>query len=83
MGTYDTIGGTPRHDPAFDQDNTTELQEQVLLLLEAAGIPTKTNDKIIDLIAEAESELADQALTNFADETFRDAQTAERAENGL
>jgi len=20
MGTYDTIGGTPRHDPTFDED---------------------------------------------------------------
>ncbi len=20
MGTYDTVGGTPRHDPAFDDD---------------------------------------------------------------
>lgn len=20
MGTYDTVGGTPRHDPAFDQE---------------------------------------------------------------
>ena len=25
MGTYDTIGGTPRHDPMFDQDMPCEV----------------------------------------------------------
>ena len=27
MGTYDTIGGTPRHDPAFDHDPPTVCLE--------------------------------------------------------
>ena len=27
MGTYDTIGGTPRHDPAFDCDPPTVCLE--------------------------------------------------------
>jgi len=25
MGTYDTIGGTPQHDPAFDEDWLCEV----------------------------------------------------------
>lgn len=42
--------GTP-----FDQDDgISGLQEKVLELLEAAGIPTEVNDKIIKLISEAE-----------------------------
>ncbi len=27
MGTYDTIGGTPRHNPAFDEDEFGECLE--------------------------------------------------------
>lgn len=61
MGTYDTIGGTPRHDPAADVDNTTELQELVLSLLEGAGVPTPINDEIIELIYRWERSLPDDA----------------------
>ena len=57
MGTYDTRGGTPRHDPAADADGVTTLQGSVLELLEVAGIPTATNDKIMALIEAAEKNL--------------------------
>lgn len=45
----------------FDQDDgVTKLQEDVLGLLEDAGIPTAVNDKIMKLIAEAERQLDEQ-----------------------
>jgi len=62
MGTYDTRGGTPRHDPAADCDAMTVLQEKLLELLEDAGIPTETNDRIIKLIEAAEWDLHYAAL---------------------
>jgi len=58
MGTYDTRGGHPLHDPMFDYDPVTKLQEDVLELLEAAGIPEAINDKIIGLIMDGEHQLA-------------------------
>ncbi|HJV96657.1 MAG TPA: hypothetical protein VJ608_11500 [Albitalea sp.] len=37
MGTFDTRGGTPRHDPAFDEDDgITAMEEDVLAALEEA-----------------------------------------------
>lgn len=58
MGTFDTIGGTPRHDPSADHDPITPLQENVLRLLEAADIPTDVNDRIMELVAEGERRIA-------------------------
>lgn len=57
MGTYDTRGGHPLHDPMFDYDPVTKLQDDVLELLEAAGLSTEVNDKIIGLIADEEHRL--------------------------
>jgi hypothetical protein len=43
----------------WDENNgVTLLQEKVLELLEAAGIPGPVCDKIIDLIADAERRIA-------------------------
>lgn len=39
-----------------EDDNISELQEKVLLLLEEAGIPTAINDQICKLIEDAERE---------------------------
>jgi hypothetical protein len=38
-------------------DDISTLQEKVLELLEAAGIPTETNDRIVKLIEAAEAEM--------------------------
>lgn len=48
-GTYDTIGGAPQspRDPDY---LPTKLVEEVLGLLEEAGVPTVINDRIVDLI---------------------------------
>ena len=43
--------------PYDEDDGVTELQEKVLLLLEASGIDTGTNDAIIKLIETAERKL--------------------------
>lgn len=43
-----------RGNPRDADDGVTNLQEAVLGLLEEAGIPTETNDRIIELIAAAE-----------------------------
>lgn len=61
MGTYDTRGGHPLHDPMADYDPVTKLQEDVLGLLEAADFSEAVNDKIIMLIMEEESRLAAEA----------------------
>ena len=37
-------------DPPFEDDGVTVLQENVLRLLEEAGVPTEINDKIMALI---------------------------------
>lgn len=57
MGTYDTRGGHPLHDPMFDYDPTTKLQEDVLSLLEAADFSEAVCDKIVSLIMEEEARL--------------------------
>lgn len=69
MGTYDTRGGAARHDPAFDVDVVSKLQDDVLGLLEEAGLPTEINDKIMVLVAEGEQLLAqmDAQPIDFSD----------------
>lgn len=37
MGTFDTIGGTPRHDPAFDGGDPPPHEEAFLMLLERSA----------------------------------------------
>ena len=44
--------------PPVEDDRVTELQESVLLLLEAAGIPEATCDAIMKLVEAAEIRLA-------------------------
>lgn len=39
-------------------DGVTQLQDDVLALLEAADLPTAVNDRIIAIIAEAERSMA-------------------------
>lgn len=41
----------------MEDDGVTVLQEEVLKLLEDAGLPTRINDKIMTLIAEGEHEV--------------------------
>lgn len=43
------IKGCPT--PPDEDDGVTELQEKVLILLEEAGLPTETNDAVIELVA--------------------------------
>ena len=43
MGTYDTIGGTPRHDPVFDYFPPTFKEEVVNILLEFSKALKGTN----------------------------------------
>ena len=43
--------------PSEEDDGVTDLQDNVLGLLGAAGIPTDINDKIIDLVREGEQRL--------------------------
>jgi hypothetical protein len=43
--------------PYEADDGVTKLQEDVLGLLEAAGLPTAINDKIVALIVEGERQL--------------------------
>ena len=54
-------GGLNGH-PSTKMMGLTKLQEDVLGLLEEAGIPTAVNDKIMMLIAEAERQLDEQPL---------------------
>lgn len=52
MGTYDTRGGTPRHDPAADHEPFIHPEEErALEILEAANVPAETNDEIVKIIA--------------------------------
>lgn len=44
--------------PYDSDDGITPLQDQVLDLLEDAGIPPKVNDQIMAIIARAEREIA-------------------------
>lgn len=46
-------------DEAFGGPDPTELQENVLTLLERARIPQATCDTIMEMIAEAEQQLAE------------------------
>lgn len=46
------IKGAPT--PPDEDDGVTELQEKILLLLEAAGIPTEANDAVMKIIADGE-----------------------------
>lgn len=46
------VKGAPT--PHDEDDGVTELQEKVLQLLEAAGIPTEANDAIMKIIADGE-----------------------------
>ena len=39
MGTYDTIGGTPRHDPMFDLDSPCEVCGKDIDLCECPECP--------------------------------------------
>jgi hypothetical protein len=52
-GTYDTIGGAPSS-PKNEGYEPTQLEEDVLGILEAAGVPESINDKIVALIMEWE-----------------------------
>jgi hypothetical protein len=54
MGTYDTRGGHPLHNPMFDYDPSTQLQEDVLEVLEKAEVETAVCDRIVEIIAEWE-----------------------------
>lgn len=53
MGTYDTRGGGAIS-PTINDIAPSKLVEDVLTLLEAAGIDTATNDKVAELIEAAE-----------------------------
>src|SRR5690242_12436242 len=53
MGTFDTRGGSPIS-PKDDSSDPSKLVEDVLGLLEDAGIATEINDKIVALIEEGE-----------------------------
>lgn len=55
MGTYDTIGGTPRHNPMFDQDSEAECAE----LLRSAGHDDLATDPLA-IDCEAECPLRNQ-----------------------
>ncbi len=59
------VKGAPT--PHDEPDYVTELQEQVLGLLEAAGIDTETNDKIVSLIWQAERRMIQQQETDSAE----------------
>ncbi len=39
----------------FEGPEPSELEENILMLLEAAGIPSAINDKIMKLVAEGEA----------------------------
>lgn len=54
MGTYDTRAGRAIS-PEIDDFVPSKLVEDVLALLEAAGLDTATNDKIAGLIEAAEA----------------------------
>jgi len=54
MGAYDTRGGTPQHDPMFDLDDTTLLQDDILERLELWGVDAPVCDRIVQLLAEWE-----------------------------
>lgn len=47
--------------PDVADDGVTDLQERVLGLLEDAGVPTDTNDRIMALIAAAERQQSQDA----------------------
>lgn len=49
------IKGAPT--PPDEDDGVTELQEKILLLLEAANLPTETNDAVMELVAWGEQGL--------------------------
>lgn len=48
-------------DPDYPSPDVSELQDQVLGLLEAAGFPTEISDQVVALIAKGEEWLAKQA----------------------
>lgn len=48
------MGKSPLTSPWDTDDAISDLQEKVLTLLEEAGIPTETNDRIVRLIDDAE-----------------------------
>lgn len=58
MGTYDTRGGHPLHDPMFDYDPVTKLQDDVGELLEAADFSQAVIDRIMGLIMDEEHRIA-------------------------
>lgn len=50
MGTYDTIGGTPRS-PDEEEPYIFPEEEKVLEILEAANVPSAVNDKVVEIVA--------------------------------
>lgn len=50
MGTYDTIGGTPRS-PDDEEPYIFPEEDKVLEILEAANVPSEVNDKVVEIVA--------------------------------
>ena len=60
-------------DPDIDDFSPSLLVERVLEILEAAGIPQQTNDRIVELIEGAERDLNQRWVASRREKGFDDA----------
>lgn len=60
MGTYDSRGGSPRHDPAADFEPVIFPEEDAALaILEAAGVDSQVNDQIVKIVGQTAGRVAE------------------------
>jgi hypothetical protein len=73
VGTYDTRGGTPRHDPVSDHEPVIYPEEErVLAILEQAGVATSVCDQVVGVVHElAEREAGDDQSEEVVPQRFR------------